>query len=224
MPDQPAPGGALAPVRIDDRVTPAQVSDSLDAAGYRDGVLDSDIRPLAPGMRAVGRARTVQFAPVEEDQADPYADMIGIIDGAAAGEVVVIATGRSVRTAFWGELFSAAARARGAAGVVCDGYTRDRDKVLAVGFPVFSAGLRPVDYRARMRIVGHQRPVECAGVRVCPGDVVVAGDDGVVVVPSAAEAEVLAAAQARATSESHVLAALESGATLREVWDRYGVL
>jgi regulator of RNase E activity RraA len=215
---------AQSVVNLDERVTPAQVSDSLDAAGFRAGVMDADLRPLVPGQRMVGRARTVQFAPVEEDGPHPYDDMIALIDGVQPGEVVVIATGRSVRTAFWGELFSAAAAARGATGVVCDGYTRDRDKVLALGFPVFSAGLRPIDYRARMRIVATQCPVVCGGARVSPGDVVVAGDDGVVVVPAALEAQVLAAAEARATSESHVLAALKDGATLAEVWARYGVL
>jgi 4-hydroxy-4-methyl-2-oxoglutarate aldolase len=75
-----------------------------------------------------------------------------------------------------------------------------------------------------MRVVSTQATVECGGVRISPGDVVVAADDGVVVVPSSLEAEVLAAAAARAKSESQVLADLGRGATLAEVWDRYGIL
>jgi 4-hydroxy-4-methyl-2-oxoglutarate aldolase len=212
------------PVGLDADVRPAQVSDSLDAFGHRVGCLDADIRPMTAGQRAVGRARTVQFAPVEDGGADPYAAMIRFVDGIQPGEVAVIATGRSQRTAVWGELFSAAAQARGAVGVICDGFARDRDKVLAVGLPVFCAGLRPLDYRDRMRVVSTQATVECGGVRISPGDVVVAGDDGVVVVPSSLEAEVLAAAAARAKSESQVLADLGRGATLAEVWDRYGIL
>ncbi|WP_067480459.1 RraA family protein [Actinomadura hibisca] len=209
---------------LDPRAAAAQVADSLDAAGARRQVLAAAIRPLREGMRAVGRARTVQFVPVERAGDDPYDDMIDFIDGVRPGEVVVVAAGGSARSACWGELFSAAALGRGAAGLVCDGYARDRAKVLELGFPVFARGTLPIDYRARMRVVAAQEPVECGGARVAPGDLVVAEDDGVVVVPAELEAEVVALANARVTTESDVLSELLGGASLREVWERHRVL
>ncbi|MEV0589043.1 RraA family protein [Nonomuraea sp. NPDC050310] len=205
-------------------VAAAQVADSLDEAGVRGQVLHPAIRPLRAGMRALGRARTVQFAPAEEAGPDPYDDMIDFIDSVRPGEVVVIAAGGSARSACWGELFSAAAKGRGAAGVVCDGYVRDRAKVLALDFPVFALGTLPVDYRARLRVVAVQQPVTCGGVRIAPGDTVLAEDDGLVAVPRAVEAEVVALANQRAATESTVLAELLAGSGLREVWERHRVL
>jgi 4-hydroxy-4-methyl-2-oxoglutarate aldolase len=205
-------------------VTAAQVSDSLDAAGVRDQVLDGAVRPLRPGMRAVGRARTIQFAPVEHDVADPYAEFIAFMDSVGPGDVAVVATGGQLRTAYWGELFSAAAKGRGAHGVVCDSYVRDVNKILALDFPVFAIGSRPIDYRARMRVVAVDEPVTCAGVRVAPGDLVVAEDDGVAVVPATVEEEVVQLANERAGKESTVLQELLDGASLGEVWARHGVL
>ncbi|MFI6321177.1 RraA family protein [Nonomuraea sp. NPDC050556] len=209
---------------FDETVTAAQVSDSLDALGRRHQVLDAAIRPLRAGMRAVGLARTVQFAPAEEAGGDPYDDMIAFIDSIRAGDVVVIATGGSGRSAYWGELFSAAAKGRGAVGVLVDSFARDRGKVLDLDFPVFCTGTLPVDYRARMRVVATQRPVSCGGVVIHPGDLVIAEDDGVVAVPQDVEAKVVSLANARAATENDVLADLLAGASLREVWTRYRVL
>jgi regulator of RNase E activity RraA len=149
---------------------------------------------------------------------------MGFIDGLAGGSVAVIAAGADARTAYWGELFSAAAKGHGAAGAVCDGPVRDVAKIRALGFDVFAPGSRPVDFRGRMRVVATNEVVRCGGVLVAPGDLVVADDDGIVVVPAAVEAEVLARSVARATAERSVLAQLLEGASLREVWERWHVL
>jgi len=210
--------------KLDQAVSTAQLADSLDAVGRRSQVMDAAIAPLATGARAAGRAATVQFAPVDHDTDDPYDAAIAFIDGLAAGTVVVIASGGSTRSAFWGELFSAAALGRGAVGVVCDGYARDSDRIRALRFPVFAAGTRPIDYRARLEITGTDRPVTCGGVLVRPGDLVLADDDGVVVVPADVENEAVAAANERARRESTVLEELLGGATLESVWARYRVL
>lgn len=217
----PSQGGspALAPA-----VTVAMVSDALDVHGARSQVLRQGLTPLIAGRPFAGRARTVRFTPVDEDSEVPYDDAIALIDGIAPGDVVVVATGGSVRSAFWGELFTAAATGRGASGLVCDGPVRDVARIRELGFPVVAAGSRPVDFRARMRVVDLQRPVECAGVLVEPGDLVVADDDGVVVVPRALEAAVIATANARAAAESTVLAELLAGDGLGTVWKRHGVL
>lgn len=208
----------------DDRFTSPVISDSLDAAGQRGQVLAPGIEPLVPGSRLLGRAATVQFAPVTEDGPDPYEDAIAFIDGLRPGEVAVVATGDSARSAFWGELFSAAAIGRGAVGVVTDGCLRDSPKIAALGFPAFARGRRPLDYRARMRVVAQARPVVLGGVTIRPGELVMADDDGVAVVPASVEDQVLARARARVETESTVLEELLAGDGLRTVWERHGVL
>jgi len=200
------------------------LSDSLDAVGARQQVMVREVLPLVAGSRVVGRAHCVQFAPTAADSADPYGRAMDFIDELAPGSVAVVATGGDSRTAYWGELFSAAAMGRGAAGAICDGPVRDSPKVRQLGFPVFAVGTRPIDFRARMQIVAAGEPVQCGAVVVAPGDLILADDDGVVVIPSALESEVLRLAVARATAERTVLTELLSGAGLREVWERWHVL
>lgn len=213
------------PLPGDERITTAILSDSLDAAGLRHQVLEQRLEPVVPGSRAVGRATTVRFEPsTDDDPDDPYRDAIDYIDSVRAGQLVVIATDGSNESAFWGELFSAAALGAGAVGVITDGNLRDTDRIAGLGFPAFSRSRRPIDYRARMRVVETDQPVTICGVRISPGDLVMADDDGVVVVPSERETEVLDVARERAGRESTVLTELLSGESLRAVWDRHHVL
>lgn len=212
------------PADILEQLTSPIVSDSLDAVGLRHQVLAPGVSPIEREARAIGRAHSVQFVPTESDGPDPYADAMAFIDSLEPGAVAVIATSADDRTAYWGELFSAAAIGRGAIGTVCDGPARDTPKIRALGYPVFAAGARPIDFRARMRVAAAGQPVRCAGVVVAEGDVVVADADGVVVIPASHEAAVLERAVARATAERGVLADLLGGARLREVWDRWGIL
>ena len=79
---------------------------------------------------------------------------MAFIDSLGPGTVAVIATGADTRTAYWGELFSASAKGHGAVGAVCDGPVRDVAKIRASAIDVFAPGSRPVDFRARMRVVG----------------------------------------------------------------------
>ena len=209
----------------DERLTAAMVSDSLDECGLRSQVLAHRLPPVVPGSRAFGRAATVRFVPSEADEpGDPYRAAIDFIGGLQRGDLVVIATGESEASAFWGELFSAAAIGAGVVGVVTDGTLRDTERIAGLGFPAFARSRRPVGFRRRMAISQTREPVELGGVTIADGDLVLADDDGVVVIPGAQEAEVLAAARRRAAGESTVLAELLAGGTLRSVWDRHRIL
>jgi 4-hydroxy-4-methyl-2-oxoglutarate aldolase len=209
----------------DELLTTAILSDSLDECGVRDGVLERRLASLVPGSRAFGRAATARFVASESDDPDdPYRIAIDFIDGLQAGEIVVLATGESNASAFWGELFTAAAIGAGAVGIVTDGNVRDAARIAALGFPAFSRSRRPIDYRRRMVIADVRKPVTLGAVPVAEGDLVMADDDGVVVIPRAREAEVLAAARRRVTGESTVLAELLAGESLRTVWDRHRIL
>jgi regulator of RNase E activity RraA len=201
------------------------VSDSLDTLGVRNQAMDISVRPLQPGTRIVGIAATSQFvAQSDYDQKDTYGAAIDYLDTLAPCEVAVIATGGKALSAFWGELFSAAAKGRGAHGVVTDGPLRDTEQVVALDFPAFGHGSRTYDYKGRMRIEAIRIPVICGGVEVHPGDGVIADSDGIVVVPAEHLAKVSELANARAATEKTVLKDLLSGKSVREVWNAYGVL
>lgn len=209
----------------DERLTSAMVSDSLDECGLRAQVLTSRLSPVVAGSRAFGRAATARFIPSSVDRPDdPYGPAIDFLSGLQQGEVAVIATGESNESAFWGELFSAAAIGAGAVGVVTDGNLRDTGKIAGLGFAAFSRSHRPIDYRRRMDIADTRETVTIGGVQIADGDLVIADDDGVVVVPREREAEVLAVARLRAAAESTVLAELLAGESLRAVWDRHRIL
>ena len=213
------------PWNLDPRVRSAMISDSLDVLGVRNNAMDVRVSALRPGMRAVGLAATVKFvADSEYDQSDPYGAGIDFLDTLNVGEVVVIATGGDCLSAFWGELFSAAALGRGATGVVTDGPLRDTEQIVSLDFPAFGHGSRPYDYKGRMRIEAIRIPVICAGVEVHPGDGVIADSDGIVVVPVAHLEKVSELAHARAATEKSVLKDLLSGKSVREVWKAQGVL
>lgn len=156
---------------VDPRVHSAMVSDCLDAIGIRNNVMDTSVRALEATMRAVGLAATLAFEPsAEYDQQNPYADGINFLNSLQPGELAVVSTGGQGRSAFWGELFSAAAKGRGATRVVCDGPIRDIAQIVSLDFAAFGAGARPIDYKGRMRITEVGGVVVCGGVEVHPGD------------------------------------------------------
>ena len=91
--------------QLDANVTTPQLSDALDMIGRRAQTMEAAIVPLALGSRAVGRAATVQFAPVDHDVDEPYDAAIAFIDGLSVGAVADDLFGGSTRSGFWGELF-----------------------------------------------------------------------------------------------------------------------
>jgi regulator of RNase E activity RraA len=156
--------------------------------------------------------------------ADPYAKEIEAVDSILPGEVVVVSTSYSGQNAPWGELLSTAARARGARGAVVDGLVRDVKKIEELGFPVYAAGVKPVDSRGRGLVIDYNVPVECGGIIANPGDLLFADYDGVVVIPAAAVDEVVSMATDKVSRENHSRQELANGAYLRDVYDKYGVL
>jgi 4-hydroxy-4-methyl-2-oxoglutarate aldolase len=198
------------------------VADVLDRLGHRIQSLRADIRPLARGMVAAGVARTVRTVPAPElATAEPYKGEMAAVDALRPGDVMVVS---ECHWSFWGELLSTAARHRGCRGVVIDGYTRDSRAIIAMGFPVFCRGIHPADSLGRLDVAEHDVPIDCGGVLVQPGDLVLADDDGVVVVPHALAEEVLKAAEEKLRREDLVRKALSEGLSVTEAFRRYGVL
>jgi regulator of RNase E activity RraA len=202
------------------------LSDCLDRIGMMDQALPSRIRPLDEASVMCGRARTAAFMEVYHHApgTNPYELEIALVDSLARDEVPVFACSNPDRIAPWGELLSTAAQVRGAAGALMDGCTRDVKAIRAMGFPVFHGGIAPLDSKGRGRIMAIDVPVECAGVKVAPGDLVLGDADGVVVIPRRVEAEVLRLAFEKVKGERSTLADLRRGDKLAEVFARYGIL
>lgn len=204
----------------------AVLSDALDSVGITDQAMRPGIRPLDENLKLCGRARTGLYAEAGyiAPGVNPYELEIAIVDDLRPGDVVVFACGGSSRIAPWGSLLSTATYARGAAGCVTDGFVRDTLEIKALQLPVFHGGIAPLDSKGRGQIVAVDVPVMCGGVRVAPGDLVFGDADGLVVIPQAAEAEVLQAAFDKIKGEHNSLRELKAGSFLRDVYAKYGVL
>jgi regulator of RNase E activity RraA len=202
----------------------AVLSDALDELGFRQQAMRETLRPLLPDLVFAGWARTIACMDVYHTCKNPYDIEIEAVDSLLPGEIAVVATGDSKRNAPWGELLSTAAQSRGARGAVIDGLVRDVRKIQALGFPVFATGIKPVDSQGRGIVVDYNIPVECQGVLVTPGDLVVADYDGVVVVPAAIVTETVRLASDKVSRENHSRKDLMDGLLLRQVYDKYGVL
>jgi regulator of RNase E activity RraA len=202
------------------------LSDVLDSVGVRTQALPPSIRPLDESLVLAGYARTGMWREVHHVAAgeNPYELEIALLDDLRADDVVVFGCGGSRQIAPWGELLSTAARARGAVGCVMDGCVRDIRAIRVMQFPVFHGGIAPLDSKGRGKIAEIDVPVRCGGVLVSPGDLVVGDADGVVFVPRAVEAEVLALAFAKVSSENATRDELAAGSKLGEVYARHGVL
>lgn len=210
--------------RIQNTLYTAVVSDALDELGMRHQAMREYLRPLLPDAVYAGWARTILCRDVYQVSDKPYDLEIEALDSILPEEVVVVATGSSIRNAPWGELLSTAALTRGARGAVVDGLIRDVKKIIALGFPVHATGIKPVDSQGRGEVVEYNVPVECGGVLVKPGDLVVADYDGVVVIPAAAVDQTVRLASDKVTRENHSRNDLKNGAYLRDVFEKYGVL
>ena len=112
----------------------------------------------------------------------------------------------------------------GAAGCVCDSQVRDCVRIIEMGFPVYCAGIRPLDSMGRAKVMAYDVPIRCGEVLVRPGELVFADYDGIVVIPEAVEREALKLAREKADKEMLSRQDLLAGKTLRAVYETYGVL
>jgi len=178
----------------------------------RFNAMTADMRSLFEGIRFVATAVTVKTL------ASDLAAAFKAIDLCHPGDVVVIDSHGSVDTAFWGENMAMSAANRGVMGAVIDGACRDVEEIRRLRFPVICKGIVP--NVASISGYGHVNvPIQCAGVPVHPGDVVVVDGNGVVVVPREAAPEVLAKARQLLATEHVLQEKIRAGATIGELID-----
>lgn len=214
------------------RLFPALVGDILDTMGHQHQFLKPEIRPLKPELVIVGRAMPVLEANAftERDPEGrgplaqrPFGLLFEALDDLQAGEVY-LATGCAPRFALWGGLMTTRAMHLKAAGAVLDGYWRDTPEVAASGLPVFGFGGYAQDQGPRGKVVDWRVPVEVAGVRVMPGDLVFGDLDGVLVIPRTAEEEAIRRALEKSEKENKVREAIQAGMSTVEAFRTYGVM
>lgn len=199
------------------------VGDILDELGCYHQFLPQDVRPLTDGMKLAGRAMPVLMIDVFGPQKKPFGFLTEALDQLKENEVY-LAVGGTKRCAYWGELLTAAARTRKAAGAVVNGWHRDTPQVLAQDWPVFSCGCYAQDSSVRTQVVDFRCPVEFGDVRVEPGDIVFGDVDGALIIPKKLEEEVFEKALKKAAGEKMVRRAIEGGMTATEAFEKYGIL
>lgn len=186
----------------------------------RDNVMRPDIKPRSIEKKIIGPAITVKLT------AGDIVDCLGVFEIAKPGDVVVIDAFGETETSIWGGLMSGLARNAGVAGAIIDGSCRDTDESRMLGFPISAKSVGPrashTAYSGRKEPIEINTPIVCGGVIVRPGDLVVADEIGVAVVPCEQLAEVYQRAREQADKEIATREEILRGASVEELLAKFG--
>jgi regulator of RNase E activity RraA len=202
----------------------AVVSDALDGLGYKHQSPRLPLRPYTADSLLVGRCKTTLWVDMSHVDPRPYDLELKAVDACQADDVLIAAAGGSVRSGIWGELLTTAAVNRGCVGAIVDGAIRDVAKIRNLEFPVFARSTCVYDSLNRQRVVDVDVPVEIDGVAFHPGDLVLADEDGIIVVPQIVESEAIRRAWDKVHAENMVRDAIRGGLKATEAFEKYGVL
>ena len=180
--------------------------------------------PITGCTKLVGRCKTTLWLEFAYEDPDSYDLELQAVDSCQQDDDAICAAGGYVRAAVWGELLSTAAKNAGCVGAVVDGTVRDVAKMTDMGFPVFARGRYVYDAMHRPKVVDLDVEVEISGVRLRPGEIVIADRDGVVVVPKEVEEEAIQKAWKKIHDENRVREEIANGMKATEAWKRYGIL
>jgi 2-keto-4-pentenoate hydratase/2-oxohepta-3-ene-1,7-dioic acid hydratase in catechol pathway/regulator of RNase E activity RraA len=207
------------------RVAVATLSAQLRKRGFDDVSIDG-VRPLVPGRGLVGIARTLRFVPFRPDlfaaHGGAYNAQKRIVDSVRSGEVIVMGARQDPTAGTLGDILALRALLRGAAGIITDGAVRDSAAVAATGLPVYCGGAHPAVLGRRHVPWETDVTIACGGTTVQAGDVIVADDDGAIVIPPGRVDEVLVDAERQEHEESWIAARVAQNAGLAGLYPLSG--
>ncbi|HWQ79230.1 MAG TPA: 4-carboxy-4-hydroxy-2-oxoadipate aldolase/oxaloacetate decarboxylase [Anaerovoracaceae bacterium] len=181
------------------------------------GAMHSSVKPLASGMKACGPALTVK------SHAGDNIMVLKALDLAREGDMLVIDVGQLSEEGPWGEITTVQAQLKKVAGLVIDGSVRDSMEIKQAGFPVFCKGVSIVGTaKASLGLINH--PISCGNIIVNPGDIILADEDGVVVIPLAEAEEVLVKSRERVATELTYIERMKAGESLWAISKNQAVL
>lgn len=203
-------------------VEAASVADAIEQLYGQKTYMSHRMRPLF-NAKFAGPAVTVLLKKEEHQEgAAASAGMLEAIDRAPAGSVYVMKLEGGEDIAGIGGLMATAMKVRGFAGAVIDAAVRDLPQITKIQFPVFSTGVAPSTSVNHYRFSAVNIPIDCAGAKVSPNDIIVADQDGVVVVPRTHAAEILKRAQDLDDAEHRTLPLIEKLRSITEAVKKVG--
>jgi len=192
------------------------ISDVLEKLGLPRGV--SGISRLATSKRIFGPAVTVRLVEFSGDIPKRHLGTRAI-EAAASGDVILVEHQARADCAGWGGLLSTAASAKGIAGVVVDGLARDIDECAELNFAIFARAATPVTARNKVVELATNVPIDIAGIKVQPGDYVMADGSGVAIIPRSELDKVATEARSMMAYENGIRAQLDQGISIGEAMD-----
>jgi regulator of RNase E activity RraA len=202
-------------------VEAASVSDAMEQLLHEKRYMSHRMQAIFP-TKFAGTAVTVLLKREENRDPDALTGMLKAIDSGGTGSVYVMTVQDGADIAGMGGLMGTAMAARGYAGAVVDGGVRDVPQLKRVQFPVYALGPVPSTSVGHYRFAGADISIVCDGVKVDPGDIIVADQDGVVVVPKAHAADILIKAQALDNSEHSMYPFIEKYHSIVEAVQKFG--
>ena len=194
----------------------ASVSDAMDKLGVPCGL--RGLHAVVPGKHICGRAFTVHYVPngvVKGNVGD-------FLDDVRPGEVVVIDNGGRDYCTVWGDIMTFVAVKKGIAGTVIDGVCRDIPGIKANDYAIFTKSTYMVNGKDRVTVDYVNRPVAVSDVQVCPGDIILADDTGVVCIPDALAEKAANIAEDIEKTEQAIIAEVKNGMSLKDARTKLG--
>lgn len=219
----PAPDSAAALLEGFRHVEAASVSDALEQLTGRRMYMSHRMRPIFP-TKFAGFAVTVSLKKEANEDPNALNGMLAAIDQGTKDSVYVMVVEDGIDIAGMGGLMGTAMHSREYVGAVIDGGVRDVPQLKKIGFPVYALGIVPSTSVHHYRFAGSNIPVVCDGIEVKPADIIVADQDGVVVVPRTDAQKVLALAEEMDFKEHSMYPYIEKLKSIQEAVKKFGRL